>query len=83
MSEFCLDCVNKHFMDNGNELLIKDVVTEVDLCEGCGQIKPCVIKVRRMSRYKLYSGTRQKRFIMFLIKTIKKTTCKNKEIVLQ
>ena len=59
MSEFCLDCVNKHFMDNGNELLIKDVVTEVDLCEGCGQIKPCVIKVRRMARYKLYSGTRQ------------------------
>ena len=79
MSEFCLDCVNKHFMDNGNELLIKDVVTEVNLCEGRGQIKPCVIKVRRMARYKLYSGTRQKRFIMFLIKIIKKLLAKTRK----
>lgn len=43
MAEFCLDCWNKL---NGTNYTEKEVVTEVDLCEGCGQWKPVVVYVR-------------------------------------
>ena len=44
MAEFCLDCMNE--MD-GTHYTEKDVELEMDLCEGCGQIKPVVVGFRR------------------------------------
>ena len=46
MAEFCLDCYNKEF---GEKLTKRDVYLSECLCEGCGQIKPCVISIRRRS----------------------------------
>lgn len=43
MAEFCLDCMNKL---DGTHLTEADVILEEDLCEGCGQIVPCVIDYR-------------------------------------
>jgi len=43
MAEICLDCMNE--MD-GTHLTEADVVLGLDLCEECGQIKPCVVRYR-------------------------------------
>lgn len=43
MAEFCLDCMNK--MD-GTHYTEADVVLDVDLCEGCGELRPCVVTFR-------------------------------------
>ncbi|MDD3509635.1 MAG: hypothetical protein PHY27_14710 [Parabacteroides sp.] len=40
MAEFCLKCFNKLNDTNYQE---KDVVLEDDLCEGCAEIKPCIV----------------------------------------
>lgn len=40
MAEFCLKHYNELFDENLTE---KDVVLELDFCEGCGAVKPCVI----------------------------------------
>ena len=44
MAEFCLDCFNRL---NDTKLTDKDVVLEEDFCEGCSQIKPCVIAIEK------------------------------------
>ena len=46
MAEFCVDCYNRC---HGIHLREDDVVTEVDLCEGCGQWKPIIVSFRRPS----------------------------------
>ena len=45
MAEFCLDCWNKL---NHTRLTQEDVIlsNELDLCEGCAQIKPTVVRYR-------------------------------------
>jgi len=43
MAEFCLDCLNR--MD-GTNLTKADVILDFDLCEECGEIKPCVVCYR-------------------------------------
>jgi len=45
MAEFCLDCFNK--MEKSN-LKKRDVVlsSEEDLCEGCGEYKRVVMRLR-------------------------------------
>lgn len=43
MAEFCLDCLNR--MD-GTDYDEADVVLDVDLCEGCGELRPCVVAFR-------------------------------------
>lgn len=49
MAEFCLDCYNKR--NNTNESERKYIVSkELDLCEGCGQIKRVVI-IKRSTYY--------------------------------
>ena len=40
MAEFCLKCFNKM---NDTEYTEKQVWLEDDLCEGCAEIKPCII----------------------------------------
>jgi len=44
MADFCLDCYNKM---NGTNYRVKDVTLddELDLCEGCGEWKPCVLRL--------------------------------------
>ncbi len=42
MAEFCLECYNKIF---GRPLHERNVLQEVDLCEGCGELKPCVVAI--------------------------------------
>ena len=46
MAEFCLKHFNEMFDE---ELMEKDVVLEEEFCEGCGEMKPCVIALRRKS----------------------------------
>lgn len=46
MAEFCLKHYNEMFDENLTE---KDVVLEMDFCEGCGDIQPCVICEKRKS----------------------------------
>ena len=43
MAEFCLDCFNEM---NGTHYTKSEVLLEEDLCEGCGQIKPCVMDLK-------------------------------------
>ena len=45
MAEFCLDCYNQYVSDK--ELTVEDVVLDIDLCEGCGALKPCVLKEKK------------------------------------
>lgn len=49
MAEFCLDCLNRQINRNYTK---RDVVLEKNLCEGCGEVKPCVIGLRRRARVK-------------------------------
>ncbi len=42
MAEFCLECFNTL---NGTAYTEWDTTLEEDFCEGCGQIKPCVIRL--------------------------------------
>ena len=44
MAEFCLDCMNKFYKEKLTE---KDVVLEMDLCEECGEWKPCIVKIKQ------------------------------------
>lgn len=44
MAEYCLGCFNKYNKTNYKE---KEVTLTSDFCEGCGEIKPCVIALRR------------------------------------
>ena len=46
MAEFCLDCYNKYFGEK-EQLSAKDVIMDYDLCEECGQWKPCVISIKK------------------------------------
>lgn len=44
MAEFCLDCMNKYAVDK--KLTKKDVIMDIDLCEGCGEYRSCVIVIK-------------------------------------
>ena len=47
MAEICLDCFNKEREEyNEPPLTEKDVILDDDLCEWCGEIKPCVILIK-------------------------------------
>ncbi len=43
MAEFCLDCLNK---GSERKILESEVILMDDLCEGCGQVVPCVVRFR-------------------------------------
>ena len=44
MAEFCLDHLNELLDEN---LSPKDAVLDMDLCESCGEIKPCVMYIKK------------------------------------
>jgi len=44
MAEYCLECFNDL---NGTDYTEKEVRLDEDFCEGCGEPKPCVVKLRR------------------------------------
>lgn len=57
MAEFCLECFNEYMLDeDAEELTEKDVVFDDDLCEGCGEVLPCVVKVKRRAYHKIFGG---------------------------
>ena len=43
MAEFCLKCFNT---PNGTDYKAHQVWLEEDLCEGCGEWKPCVMELQ-------------------------------------
>lgn len=46
MAEFCLECWNRL---NGTDYTDAEMVVdydELDLCEGCGQLRPCIVGQR-------------------------------------
>lgn len=47
MAEFCLKCFNEM---TGEHFTEKDVILEEDLCEGCAEVKPCVVAVKKWKR---------------------------------
>lgn len=47
MAEFCKECYEKIFEDQGKNKKIVISKKCWDLCEGCGEVKPVVIKVRK------------------------------------
>lgn len=47
MAEYCKDCFKKWNPDVDEHRLVMS--REVELCEGCGQLKPCVERVKRPS----------------------------------
>lgn len=44
MAEFCFACFKE--IDGDQTLTEEDVIMDMDLCEGCGEWKPCVIRVK-------------------------------------
>lgn len=61
MAEFCLKCLNK--MD-GTKLTEADVIIdhdELDICEGCGQWQPCVVRYRTPLERLIYNLTHPKK----------------------
>lgn len=50
MAEFCLDCFNEYFSDK--KVTEKDVIMDYDLCEECGEWKPCVIRIKEKNIFK-------------------------------
>lgn len=42
MAEFCLDCFNKL---HGTHYTESDVTLMEDLCEHCGEVKPCILSL--------------------------------------
>lgn len=54
MAEFCIDCMNKFILRPGQKLTEKEAITEEDLCEGCGEWKPCVIVIKKKYRKKFF-----------------------------
>ncbi len=53
MAEFCLNCWNKI---NDINLSEKDVIIskDLDLCEGCAELKPVIIRYKRIYLFKEY-----------------------------
>lgn len=54
MSEICLKCYNE---ETGENLTEADVIIdrhELDLCESCGEYKPCIIRYRNWFEKMVY-----------------------------
>lgn len=54
MAEFCLDCFNQYVSEE--ELTEEDVLLDFDLCEGCGEIKPCVVRLKKKSFWDIFKN---------------------------
>ncbi len=59
MAEYCLECYKK-FVDN-TDVDSTTAFFEIDLCEGCGEIKACVIGVKKRSLWKILKSKMEKR----------------------
>lgn len=46
MAEYCIDCAKEQLGLTGSELRRVVISQEPDLCEGCGQWKQVVVRVR-------------------------------------
>jgi len=56
MAEFCLDCWNKM---NDIHLTEEDVVLDLDLCEGCAEIKLTIVTYREKKFWERRKKKRQ------------------------
>ena len=46
MAEFCLKCFNELEGTNYTEAEVWVDYSELDICEGCGELRPCVVDLR-------------------------------------
>ena len=54
MAEFCLECYKK--LIKNADVDSNTIFFEIDLCEGCGEIKPCVVGVKKKSLWPILKG---------------------------
>ena len=54
MAEFCLECMNEYILEGDEKLTESEVTTEFDLCEGCGEWKPCVISIKKKNIFGIF-----------------------------
>ena len=47
MAEYCLECFNKLCGTHYTKRQVVIDYKELDLCESCGELKPCIVRVRR------------------------------------
>lgn len=59
MADFCLSCFNKM---NDLEYTEEDVILEYSLCEGCGDMKPCVVSLTSFADMRFPKGGSQYSF---------------------
>lgn len=53
MAEICLECFNKDRVENNETPLNeKDVILNNDLCEWCGEVKPCIVIIKEKNIFK-------------------------------
>ena len=45
MAEYCLECFNKINKKQYKEKEVWIDYEELDICEGCGEIKPCIVNL--------------------------------------
>ena len=64
MAEFCLECwnrINETSLGKGEVVISKDL----DLCEGCGERKPVIVKMRLGYQVRWEHKRKQKPFSFF------------------
>jgi len=59
MAEFCIECLNKTVFIK-RPLKEKNVVLSYDICEDCGEWKPCVIRIKKNGISGLFKRLRGK-----------------------
>ena len=55
MAEFCIECLSKEFDCRLSE---NDVISDVDLCEVCGELKMCVVGLTMRGKIKTFLAER-------------------------
>ena len=57
MAEYCLECFKKYIATEEFAYLTeKDAVCIPDYCEGCGEWKPCVVRIKERSLRKRFTN---------------------------
>ena len=60
MAEYCLECYKKLIRDA--DIDNDTVFLEIDLCECCGEIKPCVVGVKKKLFWRILKNETKKNY---------------------